>query len=177
MADIQVPLPVCAAAALAVAVRYFVRFTESNKKASTPAGSQEYPPRDVVGYGNNPPQARWPNGALVALNFVINVEEGSEPSISSGDEASCASLCECPSDAPVGVRDLAAEGMFAYGARCGIWRVLRALESRGLSATIFACAEALEKNYLLAAAIKKSGFDVCCHGLRWEDHMLVKHKL
>eukprot|EP00041_Stephanoeca_diplocostata_P038863 m.1563499 g.1563499 ORF g.1563499 m.1563499 type:complete len:752 (+) comp25282_c0_seq31:1253-3508(+) len=169
----EVPLPLCVAAAMNAAVRCLLGFTFStdNREPKVSTEARSYPPRDVIGYSGCPPHARWPNGALVALNFVINVEEGSEPSIPDGDEASCAALCECPSDAPPGVRDLSAEGMFAYGARCGIWRVLRAFQSRGLSATIFACAEALDKNETLAAAIQESGFDVCCHGLRWEDHI------
>ena len=111
------------------------------------------------------------------MNLVINVEEGSEPSIPDGDPSSSGSLCECGSDAPEGVRDLAAEGMFEYGSRCGFWRVLRALQSRGLPATFFACALAVERLPGVAAAIRASGFDVCCHGWRWEDHINMKPEL
>ena len=135
------------------------------------------PNRDLHGYGPHPPVFTWPNGALVAVNFAINLEEGSEPSMADGDGASTAALCECPSDAPAGVRDLAAESMFEYGSRVGVWRVLRAFASRGVPATAFACALALERLPALAAAVRRAvadgALDVCCHGYRWEDHIAM----
>ena len=139
--------------------------------AAAAAAPSAAPPRDMSGYGPNLPKTRWPDGALLALNFVINVEEGSEPSIPDGDANSCASLCECGSDAPPGVRDLAAEGMFEYGSRVGFWRVLRLFEEYSAPATAFVCALALERLPLVAAALRQSGFDFCCHGWRWEDHI------
>jgi allantoinase len=136
------------------------------------------PRRDLRGYGLNPPAARWPGGAKLAINFAINIEEGSEPNMPDGDAASTAALCECPSDAPPGVRDLAAESMFEYGARVGAFRVMRAFESRGVPATAFACALALERLPEVAQAVRggmASGLlDVCCHGYRWEDHIAME---
>lgn len=123
-------------------------------------------PRDFVGYGATPPDPRWPGGARLALNLVVNVEEGSEPSVPDGDGVSETGLTE--GGGGLEGRDLAAESMFEYGARAGIWRLLRTLSGRGLPATMFACALALERNPELAAAIRAGGYDVCCHGYRWE---------
>lgn len=127
-------------------------------------------PRDLIGYGPNPPDPQWPGGARLALNFVLNIEEGSEYSVHD-DGFSEITLTENPvSQVPHGERDLAAESMFEYGARVGVWRVMRLLRERDLPATAFACALTLERNPPLAAAIKASGFDVCCHGWRWIEH-------
>jgi putative urate catabolism protein len=127
--------------------------------------------RDLIGYGATPPNPRWPNGARIAVNFVLNFEEGSEPSVPDGDPASEWGLTEYGATSPGVVgRDLAAEGMFAYGSRVGFWRILRLFQERGLPMTIFGCALALERNPAAAAAIKAAGFDICCHGWRWEKH-------
>jgi allantoinase len=127
--------------------------------------------RDFVGYGPNPPDPRWPGGARIALNFVINVEEGSEPSVPDGDGRSELGLTELAgADPGIKGRDLAAEGMFEYGSRVGIWRIMRLFQERGLPLTVFGCAQALERNPPAAEAIAKAGFDVCCHGLRWIKH-------
>ena len=127
--------------------------------------------RDFVGYGRTPPDPRWPNGARIAVNFVINFEEGSEPSFEE-DGATEAGLIECPSDAAPGIRDLASESMFEYGSRVGFWRVLREFEARGLPATIMACALALLRLPQATDAIlsRPDLFDICCHGYRWENH-------
>jgi allantoinase len=127
--------------------------------------------RDLIGYGCNPPDPDWPGGARVALNFVLNIEEGSEYSIGNGDGFSEATLTEIgESWVPRGDRDLAAEAMFEYGSRVGVWRVLRLFQERGLPLTIFGCAMALERNPPLAQAIRDNGYDVCCHGWRWVEH-------
>ena len=127
--------------------------------------------RDFVGYGANPPDPRWPGGARLALNIVMNYEEGSEPSIQDGDGYSEAGLTEAASVEPRREgRDLAAESMFEYGSRVGFWRVRRILLERGLPMTVFACALALERNPAAAEAIGAAGFDVCCHGWRWIKH-------
>lgn len=128
-------------------------------------------PRDFIGYGATPPDPSWPKNARLALNFVINYEEGSEPSVPDGDSQSEAGLTESPQvEAGPDGRDLAAESMFEYGSRAGFWRLLRLFEERGLPATVFACAEALVRNPAAAAAISAAGFDICCHGLRWVNH-------
>lgn len=127
--------------------------------------------RDFVGYGKNPPDPRWPNGARLALNFVLNVEEGSEASAPDGYDYSESGLTELgtqKSDVPG--RDLAAESMFEFGARVGAWRILRCFEEHALPCTMFACALALERNPELAGEIKERGYDVCAHGWRWVKH-------
>ena len=128
-------------------------------------------PRDFIGYGANPPDPKWPGGARLALNFVINYEEGSEYNVHDGDGFSEASLTDSPtSSVPRGDRDLGAETMFEYGSRVGFWRLLRLFRERELPVTIFACALALERNPEAAKAICDAGLDICCHGWRWVEH-------
>jgi allantoinase len=124
--------------------------------------------RDFIGYGAHPPNPRWPGEARLALNFVLNYEEGSEPSIQDEDGFTENRLTE--SSVKVQGRDLAAEGMFEYGSRVGFWRVHREFDSRQLPLTIFGCALALERNPDAAAAIREAGYDICCHGYRWVNH-------
>jgi allantoinase len=127
--------------------------------------------RDLIGYGATPPDPKWPGGARLAVNFVINFEEGSEPSVQDGEGYTENTLTEAHGlDRGVKGRDLAAEGMFEYGSRVGFWRLLRLFEERGLPLTIFGCGLALERNPPAAAAIRKAGFDVCSHGWRWVKH-------
>ena len=131
-------------------------------------------PRDFVGYADNPPDVRWPNGARLALNFVLNVEEGSEYSMADGDGRTDAALSEVATPrVPRGDRDLGAESMFEYGSRVGFWRIRRLFEARDLPLTIFACALALERNPPAARAIAESDWDVVCHGRRWIEHYLL----
>jgi allantoinase len=127
--------------------------------------------RDFVGYGANPPDPKWPNGARLAVNFVMNYEEGSEPSIQDGEAHSEIGLSDAHAMAQsIQGRDLAAEGLFEYGSRVGFWRLMRLFQERGLPLTIFGCGLALERNPEASAAIKQSGFDVCSHGWRWIKH-------
>jgi len=130
------------------------------------------PPRDFIGYGAHPPDPKWPQGARLALNICINYEEGSEPSIPDGDAASETGLTEGGAGGFEG-RDLAAESMFEYGSRVGVWRLFHLLRERGLAATVFACALALERNPAVAAAIREAGYDLCAHGWRWERHQTL----
>ena len=125
--------------------------------------------RDFVGYGPTPPDPKWPNGARLALNIGIAFEEGGELSVPDGAKSSELGLTD---GAPTGFggRDLAAESMFEYGSRVGIWRVLRMLRERKFTSTFYACALALERNPLVCAAIKESNYDVCAHGWQWELH-------
>ncbi|MGE0717751.1 MAG: allantoinase PuuE [Alphaproteobacteria bacterium] len=128
-------------------------------------------PRDLVGYGPNPPDPKWPGGARLAVNFVLNYEEGSEYSIADGDGFTETALTEGASQqAPLKGRDLAGESMFEYGSRVGFWRVKRIFDDHGLPMTIFGCALALERNPPAAKAIRDAGWDVCCHGWRWIKH-------
>lgn len=129
------------------------------------------PARDFEGYGANPPHANWPNGARIAINIVLNYEEGSEPSIELGEKESETWFTESHGlNSGVVGRDLAAESLFEYGSRVGFWRLMRIIQERELSATIYGCALALERNPSAAAAIRESGFDVCSHGYRWVKH-------
>lgn len=127
--------------------------------------------RDLIGYGANPPDPKWPNGARLAINFVINVEEGSEPSIQDGEGYTEVQHTEAYGrQQDLDGRDLAGEGMFEYGSRVGVWRLLRMFKERELPLTVFACALALERNPPLAKAIRHSRHDVCSHGWRWIKH-------
>lgn len=127
------------------------------------------PVRDLVGYGPSPPNPEWPAGARLAINFVLNVEEGSEPSVPDGDGYSENRLTDSSVDLG-SVRDLASEGLFEYGSRSGFWRVHRAFQERGLPLTAFACALALERNPEITDTIRDAGYDVCSHGYRWINH-------
>lgn len=127
--------------------------------------------RDFVGYGASPPDPKWPGGARIALNFVMNYEEGSEYSYMDGDGKTDWALTEVGTALmPQNGRDLAAESMYEYGSRVGFWRLMRLFRERELPMTIFACALALERNPEAAAAIRASEHDICCHGWRWIEH-------
>jgi peptidoglycan/xylan/chitin deacetylase (PgdA/CDA1 family) len=126
--------------------------------------------RDFRGYGQHPPNPAWPGSAAVALNFVMNFEEGSEYSFQDGDGRSEGALLEVAnSRVPQGQRDLAAESMYEYGVRVGFWRLRNLFTQRNLPLTVFACALALERSPDAAAAIASSGWDICCHGWRWVE--------
>lgn len=127
--------------------------------------------RDFVGYADRPPTIRWPNNAGVAVNFVLNYEEGSEYSIGNGDGRSETALIEVnAARVPAGSRDLASESMYEYGSRVGFWRIARLFQERQLPLTIFAAALALEHNTKVAQAIAASDWDVVAHGYRWIEH-------
>jgi allantoinase len=131
-------------------------------------------PRDLIGYADAPPDIRWPNGARVAVNFVLNYEEGSEYSIGDNDGKTDAVLTEVSqARVPEGKRDLAAESMFEYGSRVGFWRLYRLFRERGLPLSIFASALALERNPPVSEAIAATDWDVVCHGWRWVEHYLL----
>ncbi len=116
----------------------------------------------------------WPNGARLAVNFVLNYEEGSEYGFADGDGRTDTTLTEVSqARVPAGRRDLAAESMFEYGSRVGFWRLYRLFRDRGLPLTVFASALALERNPPVAAAIASTDWDVVCHGWRWIEHYLL----
>src|SRR4051794_19960082 len=127
--------------------------------------------RDFIGYGPNPPDPHWPGGARLAVNFVFNYEEGSEPSFAHGDGYTETGLTESNGQNQVkSGRDLVAEGMFEYGSRVGFWRLHRLFQERGLPLTVFGCAIALEANPQAAAPVRAAGYDICPHGWRWVHH-------
>jgi allantoinase len=129
------------------------------------------PERDLFGYGRNPPHPRWPGGARVAVQFVLNVEEGAERSVLEGDDRSEDYLHEVPGrPARIGERDRSVEGMYEYGSRAGMWRILRLFESRGLPLTAFAVGRALELTPDIGRALSEAGHEVAGHGWRWFDY-------
>ena len=124
-------------------------------------------PRDLTGYGRNPPHARWPGGARVAVQFVLNYEEGSENCVLDGDAGSEQFLSEMFNPASYPERHMSMEGIYEYGSRAGVWRVLREFESRGLPLTVFGVGKALQRHPEAAAAFKELGHEIACHGWRW----------
>jgi allantoinase len=132
----------------------------------------EYP-RDMVGYGRHPPHPHWPNGARLAVQFVLNYEEGAESCVLEGDPASETFLSEIVDVRPFPMRHMSMESLYEYGSRAGVWRVLRAFERRQLPLTIFAVATAVRRNLEVAAAFKEFGHEIACHGLRWISYQLI----
>jgi len=126
--------------------------------------------RDFRGYGATPPAPKWPGAARLAVNFVLNHEEGSELSYPEGDGASEWGVSDSAGQAAGAGRDLAAESMFEYGSRVGFWRLTRLFQERVLPLTVFGWALTLEGNPEAAASIRNAGYDVCCHRWRWVKH-------
>ena len=124
-------------------------------------------PRDLVGYGRNPPHPRWPGDARVALQFVLNVEEGGENCVLHGDAGSEQFLSELFNPAAYPARHLSMEGVYEYGSRAGVWRILREFERRGLPLTVFGVGMALQRTPDLARACVELGHEIACHGWRW----------
>ena len=128
--------------------------------------------RDLVGYGGSPADPKWPGGARLALNFVLNYEEGGENTPLEGDPASEAFLHEIVgAPATVGRRNLNTESMFEFGSRVGFWRVYRIFGKHGLPLTVYAVGQALKRNPEAARAMIDSGWEVASHGWRWIDYM------
>ena len=125
-------------------------------------------PRDFIGYGAQPPDPRWPGGARLALQIVMNYEEGSEYAIGEGDPVSETYLTEVPgATVGPGKRDLIVESIYEYGSRAGFWRLMRMFGERKIPITVFGAALALERNPEAARAIAAAGYEVCSHGWRW----------
>ncbi len=128
-------------------------------------------PRDLIGYGRNPPHARWPGGARVALQFVLNYEEGAENSVLHGDPASETFLSEIIGAQPfVGARHMSMESLYEYGSRAGLWRLLRLFEQRQLPLTVFAVGMAVARNPEAVAAMAALGHEIASHGWRWINY-------
>ncbi|WP_102109658.1 polysaccharide deacetylase family protein [Oceaniglobus roseus] len=124
--------------------------------------------RDFLGYGAHPPRVTWPDGARVAVSFVLNVEEGAEHAISSGDGRN-ESLYEVV-DEVLGQRDFCIESHFEYGPRAGYWRIARLFESFGVPLTLNLCGRALVRTPWLGQHAVAAGHEAMCHGWRWEHH-------
>ena len=131
----------------------------------------EYYPRDILGYGQNPPHPQWPNNSRIAVQFVINYEEGAENCILHGDPASETFLSEIIG-APrfVGARHMSMESLYEYGSRAGFWRLHRLFTSRNLPVTVFGVAMALERNPEAVEAMLKADWEIASHGYRWIDY-------
>jgi len=128
-------------------------------------------PRDLVGYGSKPPHANWPNGARLALQFVVNYEEGAEHCILDGDDCSEWLLSDIIGAAPYkNARHMNMESLYEYGSRAGFWRLHRLFTEFNFPCTVFAVAQALSKNPEAAAAMVDAGWEVASHGLRWIDY-------
>ncbi|WP_419896479.1 allantoinase PuuE [Roseomonas sp. USHLN139] len=131
-------------------------------------------PRDFLGYGPTPPNPRWPGGAKLALSFVLNYEEGGENTVLNGDAGSEIFLNETPGGNPVlGMRDIGKESQFDYGARAGVWRVLRLFAERNMKLTVYGVGRALELNPTAARAFVEAGHEVASHGWRWINYQHV----
>ena len=122
--------------------------------------------RDLVGYGRTPPDPQWPNGARVAVQFVINYEEGAENSVLNGDERSEAFLSEMVGAASHAGRAMAMESLYEYGSRAGFWRLHRLFAERGLPVTVFGVAKAMAMNPEAVAAMLEADWEIASHGLR-----------
>jgi len=128
--------------------------------------TQDYP-RDLQGYGAKPPHPRWPGQARVAVQFVLNYEEGGENSVLHGDPGSEQFLSEMFNPASYPDRHISMEGIYEYGSRAGVWRILREFERRGLPLTVFGVGMALARHPELTAAFVEAGHEIACHGWRW----------
>lgn len=133
---------------------------------ANPSNSDTYP-RDMRGYAGNPPHAQWPGQARVAVQFVLNYEEGSESNVLHGDPYSEIFLSEIIGAQPFADRHMSMESIYEYGSRVGVWRVLREFERRNLPLTLFGVGMALERNPEVADACVNLGHEIACHGWRW----------
>ncbi|WP_421847701.1 allantoinase PuuE [Novosphingobium sp.] len=130
-------------------------------------------PRDLVGYGAKPPEARWPGGAKIAVQFVINYEEGAENSVLNGDKGSEAFLSEMVGAASHPARAMAMESLYEYGSRAGFWRLHRLFAERGVPVTVFGVAAAMAANPAAVEAMLAADWEVASHGYRWIDYQYV----
>jgi allantoinase len=124
-------------------------------------------PRDLAGHGRRPPHAQWPGQARIALQFVLNYEEGGENCVLHGDAGSEQFLSEMANPPSFPDRHLSMESIYEYGARAGVWRVLREFERRSLPLTVFGVSMALQRNPEVTAAFRQLGHEIACHGWRW----------
>ena len=151
-------------------LRGVIRLT-GGADAMTGAQMQSQYPRDLVGYGATPPHPRWPGDARIAVQFVVNFEEGGENCMLHGDDASEAFLSEIVGAQPwPGQRHLNMESVYEYGARAGFWRLWRTFQARNLPVTVYAVAHALMRNPEAVAAMKQADWEIATHGLKWIEY-------
>jgi putative urate catabolism protein len=128
-------------------------------------------PRDMIGYGETPPDPLWPGGARLAVQFVINYEEGGENNVLHGDAASEAFLSEIVgAQAWPGQRHMNMESIYEYGSRAGFWRLHRLFTSSGIPVTVYGVATALQRNPQAVAAMQRAGWEIASHGLKWIEY-------
>jgi len=130
-------------------------------------------PRDLAGYGRTPPHPQWPGAARIALQFVLNYEEGAENSVLHGDAASETFLSEIVGASAFSARHMSMESLYEYGSRAGLWRLLRLFEDRKLPLTVFGVAQALARHPDAVAAFRELGHEIACHGLRWISYQNI----
>jgi putative urate catabolism protein len=131
-------------------------------------------PRDLIGYGATPPKFTWPDGAKLALSFVLNYEEGAENSVLHGDAGAETFLSEIINAAPVsGARHMSMESLYDYGARAGFWRIRQAFLERNLPLTIFGVAMAMQRNPAAVEAMLAAEWEIASHGYRWINYQYV----
>lgn len=131
-------------------------------------------PRDLIGYGAQPLDPKWPNKAKIAISFVLNYEEGGERCLLHGDTESEAFLSEMPGATPLAQqRNLSMESCYEYGSRAGVWRLLRLFDKYDIKLTVFAVAMALERHPEIAQVLTQAGHEICSHGYRWIDYQNV----
>ena len=131
-------------------------------------------PRDLIGYGAQPPHPRWPGDARIALSFVLNYEEGGERNVLHGDKESEAFLSEMVAAQPLqGVRNMAMESLYEYGSRAGVWRILELFARHQVPLTVFAVAMAAERHPEVIRAMVQAGHEICSHGYRWIDYQYL----
>ena len=130
-------------------------------------------PRDLIGYGGAPPHPRWPGDARLALQIVLNYEEGAENSVLHGDRAAETFLSDIVGAQPFEARHMSMESLYEYGSRAGAWRLLREFERRKIPITVFGVAMALERHPGLTAAIVAAGHEIACHGWRWISYQQI----
>jgi putative urate catabolism protein len=133
--------------------------------------------RDLVGYGPTPPDPKWPNGARIAVQFVINYEEGAENSVLNGDKGSETFLSEMVGAGSHAARAMAMESLYEYGSRAGFWRLFRIFASRGVPLTVFGVARAMEMNPQAVDAMLKADWEIASHGYRWIDYQYVPEEV
>src|ERR1700687_4858628 len=134
-------------------------------------------PRDMVGYGPHPPHPHWPGDANIALQFVLNYEEGAENSVLHGDSASETFLSEIVGAQAFPNRHMSMESLYEYGSRAGLWRGLRGFGRRGLPLAVFGVGMALGRDPEAVAAFTGRGDEIACHGLRWLSYQLVEPEI
>ncbi|WP_308207246.1 allantoinase PuuE [Mycobacterium stomatepiae] len=137
------------------------------------AGAVTETVRDMIGYGPTPPDPQWPGNAHIAVQFVLNYEEGAESNVLDGSAGSETFLSEMVPVEAFPNRHMSMESLYEYGSRAGLWRVLRVFERRELPLTIFAVARAMQRNGEAVAAFRELGHEIACHGLAWQSYQLI----